>query len=108
MRLRKCTRGPWSGLASPALEQYEISNSAGRAFQSRHNLRYWQRRPYLGLGLDASSMAFASHGGGLRDEGAPDSSSRYVLRATTTSDLKDFLAGPRACGDGVAFTGAAA
>ena len=24
--------------------------------RSRHNLRYWQRRPYLGLGLDASSM----------------------------------------------------
>ena len=31
------------------------SNFARRGFQSRHNLRYWERRPYLGLGLDASS-----------------------------------------------------
>jgi oxygen-independent coproporphyrinogen-3 oxidase len=38
------------------LEQYEISNFCQPGMESRHNLRYWQRRPYLGLGLDASSM----------------------------------------------------
>jgi oxygen-independent coproporphyrinogen-3 oxidase len=43
-------------LSRAGLEQYEISNFCRSGFHSRHNLRYWQRRPYLGLGLDASSM----------------------------------------------------
>jgi oxygen-independent coproporphyrinogen III oxidase len=67
--------------AAAGLEQYEISNFARQDEQgseeSRHNLRYWQRRPYLGLGLDASSM--------LRAE------DRSVLRATTTGDLGEYL-----------------
>ncbi len=44
-------------LAGTGLAQYEISNFARPGCESRHNLRYWQRRPYLGLGLDASSHA---------------------------------------------------
>jgi len=63
--------------AAAGLEQYEISNFARHGEESRHNLRYWQRRPYLGLGLDASSM--------LRAE------DRSVLRATTTDDLSEYL-----------------
>ncbi len=43
-------------LAAAGLRQYEISNFSRLGFESRHNLRYWQRRPYLGVGLDASSM----------------------------------------------------
>lgn len=43
-------------LTRAGIAQYEISNFARPGSQSRHNLRYWQRRPYLGLGLDASSM----------------------------------------------------
>jgi oxygen-independent coproporphyrinogen-3 oxidase len=43
-------------LGAAGLGQYEISNFCRPGFVSRHNLRYWQRRPYLGLGLDASSM----------------------------------------------------
>jgi coproporphyrinogen III oxidase-like Fe-S oxidoreductase len=43
-------------LGQAGLGQYEISNFCRPGFESRHNLRYWQRRPYLGLGLDASSM----------------------------------------------------
>lgn len=70
-------------LQSAGLAQYEISNFARPGHESRHNLRYWQRRPYLGLGLDASSM--------LRQR---DGSS--ILRATTTDDLKAYLAGPTA------------
>jgi oxygen-independent coproporphyrinogen-3 oxidase len=61
------------------IEQYEISNFARAGSQSRHNLRYWERRPYLGLGLDASS---ALPGG--------DS---YLLRSKTTEDLKSYLEG---------------
>jgi oxygen-independent coproporphyrinogen III oxidase len=38
------------------LHQYEISNFARPGHQSRHNLKYWRRHPYLGFGLDAHSM----------------------------------------------------
>jgi oxygen-independent coproporphyrinogen-3 oxidase len=36
--------------------QYEISNFAAPTHHSTHNLKYWQRAPYLGFGLDAHSM----------------------------------------------------
>jgi len=35
--------------------QYEISNTAHSGCESRHNLKYWDSRPYLGLGPAASS-----------------------------------------------------
>ncbi len=35
--------------------QYEISNAAHPGCESRHNLKYWDSRPYLGLGPAASS-----------------------------------------------------
>jgi oxygen-independent coproporphyrinogen-3 oxidase len=74
-------------LKQAGLEQYEISNFCRPGFHSRHNLRYWQRRPYLGLGLDASSMLRAAA------HAEDPVASGYVLRSTTTDDLKAFLAG---------------
>ena len=79
-------------LAQAGLLQYEISNFSRPDFESRHNLRYWQRRPYLGFGLDASSMTI--HAADFSSSAAADPASRFVLRSTTTSDLKEFLAGP--------------
>lgn len=35
--------------------QYEISNAALPGRESRHNLKYWQSKPYLGIGPAASS-----------------------------------------------------
>ena len=51
-------------LAAVGIAQYEISNFARVAprnselqrNQSRHNLKYWTRQPYLGFGVDAHSM----------------------------------------------------
>jgi oxygen-independent coproporphyrinogen III oxidase len=43
-------------LASAGIVQYEISNFARAAFESRHNLKYWTRLPYFGFGVDAHSM----------------------------------------------------
>jgi len=43
-------------LDAAAVVQYEISNFARAGFQSRHNLKYWTRQPYLGFGVDAHSM----------------------------------------------------
>lgn len=36
--------------------QYEISNYAKDGYECRHNLGYWERVPYLGIGLGASSL----------------------------------------------------
>jgi oxygen-independent coproporphyrinogen-3 oxidase len=68
-----------AAFANDGLAQYEISNFASPGVESRHNLRYWQRRPYLGLGLDASSMLRTNDG--------------MQLRATTTEDLAAYLSG---------------
>lgn len=43
-------------LTRSGIRQYEISNFAREGFQSRHNLKYWTRQPYLGFGVDAHSM----------------------------------------------------
>ena len=42
-------------LASKGYEKYEISNFSKEGKQSRHNLKYWHREDYLGLGLAAHS-----------------------------------------------------
>ena len=38
------------------LQPYEISNYARPGAESSHNTRYWERRPYLGLGPSAASQ----------------------------------------------------
>jgi oxygen-independent coproporphyrinogen III oxidase len=43
-------------LQAARIAQYEISNFARAGFESRHNLKYWTRQPYLGFGVDAHSM----------------------------------------------------
>jgi oxygen-independent coproporphyrinogen III oxidase len=46
-----CTR-----LAAAGYDHYEISNWALPGRRSRHNLKYWRREPYLGLGAGAHSF----------------------------------------------------
>jgi oxygen-independent coproporphyrinogen-3 oxidase len=48
---RACAR-----LAEAGYVHYEISNWAMPGFQSRHNLKYWQRQPYGGFGAGAHSF----------------------------------------------------
>ena len=43
-------------LGAMGLARYEISNFARVGFESRHNLKYWRREPYLGFGADAHSF----------------------------------------------------
>lgn len=45
-------------LAEYGYEQYEISNYAKPGFACRHNLGYWKRTEYLGLGLGAASFRY--------------------------------------------------
>ena len=48
---RACER-----LAAAGYEHYEISNWALPGRESRHNLKYWRREPYLGFGAGAHSF----------------------------------------------------
>ncbi len=50
-------------LDTAGLRQYEISNFARVGGESRHNRKYWERKPYVGFGLDAHSMLRTGLGG---------------------------------------------
>ena len=49
-------------LNAAGVRQYEISNFARSGHESRHNLKYWTRQPYIGFGVDAHSMLTCSRG----------------------------------------------
>jgi len=66
-------------LNSAGIVQYEISNFARPGFESRHNLKYWTRQPYLGFGVDAHSML-----GATGRVGAIDREGHEFSRAATT------------------------
>jgi oxygen-independent coproporphyrinogen III oxidase len=72
-----------AGLNAAGIEQYEISNFARAGAESRHNLKYWRRQPYLGFGVDAHSMLPASPN--LRSEGVEG------LRLSTTDSFDQFF-----------------
>ena len=43
-------------LQKAGYHRYEISNYAKAGYECRHNLGYWERVPYLGIGLGAASL----------------------------------------------------
>jgi len=61
-------------LAQVGYEQYEISNFAHPGFECEHNIGYWTRANYLGLGLGAASLV-------------------ENIRYTNTSDLYEYMNG---------------
>jgi oxygen-independent coproporphyrinogen III oxidase len=61
--------------------QYEISNFSRAGFESRHNLKYWMRQPYLGFGVDAHSML------------ASLSPQLEAVRFSTSDTLEKYVAG---------------
>jgi len=61
-------------LAQAGYEQYEISNFAQPGFECMHNIGYWTRENYLGLGLGAASLL-------------------NNVRYTNTSDLHAYMEG---------------
>ena len=46
----------YSLLKEHGFERYEVSNFAKEGYESRHNLNYWKRGEYIGVGLSASSF----------------------------------------------------
>jgi oxygen-independent coproporphyrinogen III oxidase len=90
-------------LAAAGIVQYEISNFARavapsgvsqlRSSESRHNLKYWTRQPYVGFGVDAHSMLTAEFSNEDHHQGegyqavrfaTPDSLDAYMNRAPRT------------------------
>jgi putative oxygen-independent coproporphyrinogen III oxidase len=53
-------------LASEGYLHYEVSNWAKPRLECRHNLGYWERRPYIGLGAGAHSSRGARRWWNLR------------------------------------------
>ncbi len=75
-------------LDAAGIGQYEISNFARSGAQSRHNLKYWTRQPYIGFGVDAHSMVFSErqgkHGRQALRFATPDSLDAYMTRVPPT------------------------
>jgi oxygen-independent coproporphyrinogen III oxidase len=63
------------------VQQYEISNFARPGQESRHNLKYWTRQPYLGFGVDAHSMLMSA------------SQPREAVRFASPDALEEYVAG---------------
>jgi len=87
---------------NPYTPQYEISNFARPGLESRHNLKYWTRQPYVGFGLDAHSMVDADPYVLLGQGSATvDGSAACMLegvdadgvRLATADSLEEYLAG---------------
>ena len=89
-------------LEAAGVQQYEISNFARQGYQSRHNLKYWTRQPYLGFGVDAHSMLPGSERGveSVRFS-TPDSLEAYVAGGP----LKPFQVSPVAALEETFFLG---
>ncbi len=68
-------------LETAGVMQYEISNFARTGFESRHNLKYWTRQPYLGFGVDAHSMLISAVAG------------TEAVRFATADSLEKYVAG---------------
>ncbi len=77
-------------LNAAGIPQYEISNFARPGFESRHNLKYWTRQPYFGVGVDAHSMLLAT---------ALSDTHSDAIRLATPDTLEEFVGDHVSAGD---------
>ncbi|MGA9798901.1 MAG: radical SAM family heme chaperone HemW [Terriglobales bacterium] len=68
-------------LDAAGVSQYEISNFARHGQDSRHNMKYWTRQPYLGFGVDAHSMLISA------------SKTTEAVRFASPDTLESYVAG---------------
>ena len=76
-------------LNAAGIQQYEISNFARGGFESKHNLKYWTRQPYLGFGVDAHSMLASTNVNGAVRFSNPDALEKYVAGNPLTISVID-------------------
>lgn len=79
-------------LAEARYGQYEISNYAKEGFACRHNIGYWQRKNYLGVGLGAASLLDNVRYSNTRDLGEylKQAARLHSLKPTELSQRPDF------------------
>jgi oxygen-independent coproporphyrinogen III oxidase len=81
-------------LADAGWPAYEVSNFArGPAHQSRHNRKYWDHTPYLGLGPSAHSLAAPPARRWWNERGTPRWESRLAAGERPIEDQE--LLGPK-------------
>lgn len=86
-----------SVLGSAGIAQYEISNFARTSGESRHNLKYWTRQPYLGFGVDAHSFVPVAPASRRLSGGRPAlPGTQQAVRFSTPDSLEGYLAGEAA------------
>jgi oxygen-independent coproporphyrinogen-3 oxidase len=71
-------------LNATGIKQYEISNFARPGFESKHNLKYWTRQPYLGFGVDAHSMLLSDSAQQRLDSARRDSETMCEVTESLT------------------------
>ncbi len=73
-------------LCERGYRQYEISNFAREGCECRHNVGYWTRVPYLGVGIGAASLLPVK---GMR---VKDDRMRFLeIRTTNGRDMEQYL-----------------
>ena len=89
-------------LNAAGVRQYEISNFARSGHESRHNLKYWTRQPFIGFGVDAHSMLTCSRGVNEAVRFcSPEGLEEYIAGAP----LKNMPVSPRAALEELFFLG---
>ena len=83
-------------LERAGLPQYEISNFAKPGCESRHNLRYWLTRPYIGFGPGAHSDFGGRRYSFVRDL---DAYIRGVLEGGNIIDSSELIPQRERCGE---------
>jgi len=75
-------------LVAAGFERYEISNYCRAGYECRHNMRYWNVLPYLGLGPSAQSSLGHARFGNVADlESYADSLKRRTLPLDEVTSL---------------------
>jgi oxygen-independent coproporphyrinogen-3 oxidase len=70
-------------LTSAGYEHYEISNFARPGFECRHNITYWENRPYFGFGAGATS--YLAHSSVITHQDC--------VRSTNVRSVEAYIAG---------------
>lgn len=85
-------------LEEAGYHRYEISNYAKKGYECRHNLGYWERKNYLGLGLGASSLIDNVRFSNteqlreyLKESGNPEKIRRNIEQLDTTAQKEEFI-----------------
>lgn len=78
--------------------QYEISNYAKEGYACRHNIGYWRRTEYLGLGLGASSLYEGRRFSNTRDmkeylefSGNEERTRRDITELSRNDQIEEFM-----------------